>query len=168
MIREIYRNIGNFIFIILLQVLILNNIEFSGFINPYLYLLFILLLPFETPKWVLLIVAFILGLTIDIFSNTLGMHAFATVAIAFLRPYILKIFSPREGYESGMRPGLQTFGWEWLLKYSVIMVFIHHFILFYIETFKFQMFFSTLLRVILSTIFTVILIILSQLLTQKR
>jgi rod shape-determining protein MreD len=168
MIREIYKNIGNFVFIILLQVLILNNIEFSGFINPYLYILFILLLPFETPKWILLLVSFILGLTIDIFSNTLGLHAFATVAIAYIRPYVLKIFAPREGYEAGMRPGLSSFGWEWTLKYFFIIVFIHHFILFFTETFKFQMFFPTLLRVILSTLFTVILIILSQLLTQKR
>jgi rod shape-determining protein MreD len=168
MIREIYKNIGSFIFLVLLQVLILNNIEFSGFINPYLYILFILLLPFETPKWLLITVSFVLGITIDIFSNTLGMHAFACVAIGYIRPFVLKVFAPREGYDTGMRPGLHSFGMEWMLKYAIIMAFIHHFILFYIETFKFQMFFSTFLRVILSTIFTVILIILSQLLTIKR
>jgi rod shape-determining protein MreD len=168
MIKEIYKNIGNFIFLVLLQVLILNNIEFSGFINPYLYVLFILLLPFETPKWVLLTVSFILGITIDIFSNTLGMHAFASVSIAYIRPYILKIFAPREGYDATLKPGLQSFGIEWLIKYAVIMVLIHHTLLFYVEAFKFQLFFATLLRVILSTIFTVILIILSQLITQKR
>jgi rod shape-determining protein MreD len=168
MIKEIYRNIGNFIFLVLLQVLILNNIEFSGFINPYLYILFILLLPFETPKWLLLLVSFILGITIDIFSNTLGMHAFASVFIAYMRPYVLGLFAPREGYDTTMKPGLRSFGMDWLIKYSFIMVLIHHTLLFYIEAFKFQLFFPTLLRVILSSIFTVILIILSQLLTQRR
>jgi rod shape-determining protein MreD len=168
MIRELYRNIGSFFFLVLLQVLVLNNIEFSGFINPYLYILFIMLLPFETPKWILLLISFFLGFLIDLFSNTLGMHAFASVAIAFIRPYILGGIAPREGYEAGMKPGLNSFGWEWILKYSFVMVFVHHFILFYTETFKFQMFFSTLLRVILSTLFTIILIILSQLITQKR
>jgi len=168
MIKEIYKNIGAFIFLVLLQVLILNNIEFSGFINPYLYILFILLLPFDTPKWALLLTAFFLGLSIDIFSDTLGMHSFASVLIAYMRPNVLKIFAPRDGYDTTMRPGLKSFGMEWLVKYSLIMVLIHHFILFYIETFKFELFFSTLLRVILSTIFTIILIILSQLLTLRR
>jgi hypothetical protein len=168
MIRELYRNIGNFIFLVLLQVLVLNNIEFSGFVNPYLYVLFILLLPFDTPKWLLLIVSFLLGISIDLFSNTLGMHAFACLAIAFIRPYLLEVIAPRDGYEAGLRPDKSSLGWEWMIKYSVIMVVIHHFILFYIETFKFQLFFSTFLRVILSSIFTIILIILSQLITQKR
>ncbi len=168
MIKEISRYIGSFIVLVLIQVLILNNIEFSGFINPNLYILFILLLPFETPKWALLLSAFLLGFSIDMFMETFGMHAFATVAIAYIRPSILKLFAPREGYDSAMRPGLQSFGLEWLIKYSLIMVVTHHFILFYIETFKFEMFFATLLRVILSAIFTVLLIILSQLLTLKR
>jgi hypothetical protein len=168
MIKEFYKNIGSFVFLVLLQVLVLNNIQFSGFVNPYLYILFIILLPFETPKWILLLISFALGFTIDLFTNTLGMHAFATVAIGFARPYILRGIAPRDGYETGTKPGINFFGWDWVLKYSLAMVLIHHFVLFNIETFKFQMFFSTLLRIIFSTIFTMLLIVLSQLITQKR
>lgn len=168
MVSDIFRHTGNFIFFVLLQVLILNHIEFSGFINPYLYILFIILLPFQIPRWFLLVVSFLLGISVDLFSNTLGMHAFASVAIAFIRPYLLEVIAPRDGYEVGTKPSIAFFGYEWFIKYAAILVFIHHFSLFYIEAFKFQLFFSTLLRVILSSFFTIILIILSQLLTIRR
>lgn len=157
-----------FVGLVLLQVLILNNIEISGFVNPYFYILFILLLPFETPKWLLLVSSFTLGLSIDLFSHTLGMHAFACVLVAFIRPFLLKVIAPREGYDAGTTPGVKNFGLEWFMRYAVIIVFTHHFALFFIETFKFHQFFSTLFRVILSSIFTLIIILLSQLLMVKR
>ncbi len=168
MIRYFSRHIANFIFLILFQVLILNNIQVSGYINPYLYVLFIILLPFETPKWLLLITGFMLGMSIDLFSNAIGMHTFATVLIAFLRPYLLKYIAPREGYETGTQPNLNFFGAEWFIKYAFILILIHHFALFFMEAFKFQQFFATLLRVILSSIFTLLLVVLSQLLTLRR
>jgi len=168
MIRGVYQNIFNFVGLVILQVLILNNIELSGFINPYFYILFILLLPFETPKWLLLVSSFALGFSIDLFSHTLGMHAFACVFVAYLRPYLLKVIAPREGYDAGTTPGVRYFGLDWFMKYAIIIVFAHHFTLFFIETFKFHQFFSTLFRVILSSIFTLIIIFLSQLLMVKR
>ncbi len=168
MIRGVYQHVFNFVGLVLLQVLILNNVELSGYINPYFYLLFILLLPFETPKWLMLALAFSLGITIDLFSNTLGMHAFACVLVAFFRPYLLKLIAPREGYDSGTEPRIKYFGLEWFMKYAVIMVVTHHFALFFIETFKFHQFFSTMLRVILSSMFTLVIILLSQLFMVKR
>ncbi len=88
----VLQNILSFVLLVLFQVLALNNIQFLGFINPYIYILFIIALPVKTPRWLSLILAFILGLTLDIFSNTLGMHAFATVLIAFLRNGIINLF----------------------------------------------------------------------------
>lgn len=101
MIEIIPRNIFRFIVLVLIQVLILNNIEFSGYINPFLYVLFILLLPFETPAWLLLVSGFALGLTVDLFMNTPGLHAAATVLTAFVRPFVLRILLP----VTGMNPG---------------------------------------------------------------
>jgi rod shape-determining protein MreD len=144
------------------QVLIFNNIEIGGYINPYIYILFIILLPFETPAWITLSLAFLMGLLVDIFSETLGMHTSATVFMAFLRPYILSYFAPRDGYESGSYPRIFYYGLPWFIKYATLMVFTHHLFLFYVEMFKFQDFFATLLRVILSTLFSSILIIISQ------
>ena len=162
MIDRLPRNIIRFLALFLVQVLIFNNIEIGGYINPYIYILFIILLPFETPAWVTLSLAFLMGLLVDIFSETLGMHTSATVFMAFLRPYILSYFAPRDGYESGSYPRIFYYGLPWFIKYATLMVFTHHLFLFYVEMFKFQDFFATLLRVILSTLFSSILIIISQ------
>jgi len=148
--------------------LVLNNMQFSGLINPYLYVLFILLLPFEIPDWMLLLIGFVTGLTIDVFTNTLGLHTSATVFMAFLRPFILNIISPRDGYDTGTSPRLDTFGFNWFIQYSVILIFAHHFILFYLEVFKFSDFFITFFRVILSSIFTILLVLLSQIFMFKK
>lgn len=162
MIKLLPRYIINFIVLVLIQVFILNNIQLGGFVNPYFYVLFILILPFETPNWLLLIIALFLGLTIDLFSNTLGMHSSATVFMAFLRPHVLKIISPRDGYESETLPQLRFYGTSWYLRYAFILVFSHHLFLFYIEVFKLSNFFATFVRVILNTIFTLVLILISQ------
>lgn len=168
MIKVLPRNIFRFVFLVLLQVLVLNNIQLSGFINPYMYVLFILLLPFETPKWVLLVVAFLLGLSIDAFTDTLGMHASATVLMAFFRPYVLNLFAPRDGYEPGTFPRLYYYGFSWFLRYALILILIHHFFLFYIEVFRFTGFFITLWKIILSTFFSLLLVVFSQYLMIRK
>jgi hypothetical protein len=162
MIKLMARNIIRFILLVLAQVLIINNIQVNGYIVPYLYVLFILLMPFETPKWLLIISAFALGLSVDLFTQTPGMHAAASVFMAFLRPYILEMSAPRDGYEAGTYPRVYYYGFQWFLRYTVILVLAHHFILFYIEVFRVSEFFSTFLRVLLSSLVTVILIMLSQ------
>lgn len=162
MIKVLPRNIFRFVLLVLMQVFIFNNIQFSGYINPYIYVLFILLLPFETPGWLLLTLAFLLGFSIDILSGTLGMHTAATVFMAFLRPFILQVFSPRDGYEAGTYPRVHYYGFNWFLKYAAILILAHHLVLFYMEIFRFSDFFSTLLRVLLSSIFSLTLIMLSQ------
>jgi rod shape-determining protein MreD len=162
MIKTFQRNIIRFIILVFAQVLIFNNMEISGYINPYVYILFIILLPFETPPAVTLIWGFALGFTIDIFTETIGMHTASTVFIAFIRPFILSIFAPREGYEKGTNPGINYYGLTWFIKYTFVIVFAHHFMLFYIEMFSIHDFFTTFLRVILSALFSITLITLSQ------
>lgn len=162
MINPVARNIFRMFILVLFQVLVLNNIQVSGYINPYMYVLFILLLPFETPRWLLLISGFAIGLSIDLFVNTPGMHTSATVFMAFLRPYVLKLLMPHDEYEQGTYPRLYYYGVTWFLKYSLVLVFLHHTFLFYVEAFRITFFFHTMLRVLLSTLFSVFLIILSQ------
>lgn len=152
----------------LFQVIILNNIQFSRFINPYFYIVFIMLLPFETPKWVQLVSGFLLGISIDAFSQTYGIHASASVFAAFLRPYVLNLIAPREDYEVGTLPRLHYYGFNWFIKYCTIMVIFHHVFLFYIEVFTFQDFFQTLHRALLSSLFTIVLIVLSQYFIYKK
>jgi len=158
----ILRNIVRFVLVVLFQVLIMDNIMLNGYLVPYFYLLFIILMPFETPRWVQLITGFLLGFSIDLFEHTPGMHTSATVFIAFIRPYLLNLFAPRDGYEPDTFPRIYYYGFTWFLKYAIIMVFAHHFVLFYLEVFNLKDFFSTFLRVILSTLLSVSTIVLSQ------
>ena len=168
MLNEIIRNIIRFIVLIAVQVLIIKNIELGRFITPFIYVLFIIVLPFETPKWLLLLSAFALGITIDMFYDTAGMHAAACVFMAYIRPSVLKLFSPRDGYEFGTQPTIQYLGVPWFLSYSAILIVAHHLVLFYIEIFRFSEFFSTLFRVIMSSIFTILLVVISQYLFYRK
>jgi rod shape-determining protein MreD len=149
-----------FVLLLLLQVLVLNNIQFSGYINPYIYLLFILLLPFEIPDWLLLTICFLTGFIVDLFSLSPGMHTFATVLAGFARPYVLRLVAPRDGYEPGSGPSMVTYGFRWFITYSLFIVLIHHTALFYIEVFRFQDFFRTMFRVIISSFFSLTFILL--------
>lgn len=162
MIRALFKNIFSFILLVFLQVFVFNNIQFSEFINPYFYIIFIILMPFETPGWLLLLSSFFLGLFVDAFTQTLGMHAAACTLMAFIRPAVLKAFAPRDGYEPATLPRIYYYGFIWFLKYSVILILAHHFVLFYVEMFRFSDFFYTLFRVILSVLFSSTLIIVSQ------
>ena len=156
------RNIFRFVVVILFQVLVMDNVMINGYMIPYIYILFILLLPFETPRWVQLLSAFALGLSIDLFSGTLGMHTAASVLAAFARPYLLNLLAPRDGYDPETYPRVHYYGFLWFLKYAALIVVIHHLALFYLEVFQLKHFFSTLVRVILSSILSTSTIVLSQ------
>lgn len=164
----VVRNSIRFLFLVLFQVLILNHINLGGYTNPYLYVYFILLLPFATPRWMLLILAFILGISIDIFTNTMGLNAAATLLMAFCRPYVMRAISREPEEEMGVQPSLKQQGFTWFFLYSLILILIHHVALFYLEIFRFTEFFQTLWRVIVSSLFTLVLVFLSELIFYSR
>ncbi len=162
MIKLLPRNILRFFALVIIQVLVFNNLEINGYINPYIYILFILLLPFETPHFMILISGFLLGIFVDIFSETLGLHTLATVFMAYIRPYVLSSFAPRDGYGLGSFPRVHYYGWPWFIKYTSILTLAHHLVLFYAESFTFEDFFGNLYRTILSSIFSIAIICFSQ------
>ena len=120
MLNEVVNNSIRFLVLMTLQVLLLNNIQFSGYINPMLYTMFILMSPLETASWLVICIWFITGITMDTFCNSAGLHAAATTLMAYSRSYILKLFSPRDGYEFGMKPTLYSFGTAWFIYYTTI------------------------------------------------
>jgi rod shape-determining protein MreD len=162
----VLQNIFRFLLLVLFQVLVLNNIQFMGYINPYVYILFILALPVQTPRWFALLLAFGIGLTIDMFSNTLGMHAFAAVMVAFLRNGTIKLFTAiEEG--NNPTPSFHTFGVSAYIKYAVLLVFVHHTTLFILEALSLGHFWLMLAKIILSTFVTVLIILGIQSLNKK-
>ena len=164
----ILKNIVRFIILVLLQVFVLNNIRINGYINPYLYVMFILLLPFETPGWLLLISSFLIGLSIDLFAHTPGMHASASVFMAFCRPAVIRLISGTKGVESGMLPGVKDMGFRWFFLYSIILIFLHHSLFFFLEVFRLNEFTQTAYRILLSTLSTIVLVLLVEYLFIKQ
>jgi rod shape-determining protein MreD len=168
MINSVIRYLIISVILIMLQVLLFNNIQFSGYVNPYVYIMLIMLLPVEISAWLLLLVSFFTGLIIDFFTGTPGMHTSATVLAGFARPFVLRLIAPRDGYEAGAIPSMEIYGFRWFLFYAVLIVFIHHLSLFYLEVFRFADFFRTLLRVFLSSLFSVTFILLAEYLRKGR
>ena len=155
MINSVLRFGGVVIILVLVQVLVFNNIQFSGFVNPYVYIWIIIRLPSDIPQWLLLIVSFLTGLLIDLFSGSPGMHASATLLAGFSRSFILRMIAPPDGYEAGSTLSMAIYGFRWFFLYSAAIVIIHHTALFFLEVFRFADFFRTILRILLSSIFTV-------------
>lgn len=165
MISEVINNFLRFVGLILIQGLIINELELGTLIVPYIYLLFIMRLPFETPKWLVLFLSFFCGVVMDAFTNTPGLHISTCVFLGFMRPSILRLYAPRDGYEYGMQPTIKSMGVTWFLLYALWMVLLFHFWFFYLEVFSMSGFFNTFLRVLLSSFFAFIMIVLSQFLT---
>lgn len=155
MINSILRYGLIIVLLMLLQILVLNNIQFSGFVNPYVYVMIILLLPSITPAWLVLIISFFTGLVIDLFSGSPGMHASATLLAGFSRPFVLRLIAPRDGYESGSNLSMAAYGFRWFAIYAAAIVLIHHSALFFIEVFRFADFFRTIFRILVSSLFTI-------------
>ncbi len=162
-INVLARNIGRFLILVLIQVFIFNNIHLTSYgVVPVVYILYIILLPFETPKWIVLLLAFFLGFSIDIFSDTLGLNAASSVLIAFIRPGLLNYLAPRTGYEIGSFPRIYYQGANWFLKYSISLVLIHQVSYYLLESFGFDNFWVLLYKVIIASLISMILIVISQ------
>ena len=147
-----------FVVLVLFQVLVINHIRLGGYVHPHIYLIFIMLLPFNTPKWQLLVLGFVLGLSIDLFTGTPGLHAGATTLMAFCRPSIIKLVSGNLKFENIQEPSLGQIDGMWMFRYVLCMVFVHHFALFFLEAFSFHLIGQVLLRILLSVPVSIFLI----------
>lgn len=173
----VVKNFLRFCIILLIQVLVLKQITLrwwsqpDGFpiFIPYLYPLFILLLPLEVPVWLLLLLGFATGLSMDAFSNTAGMHAFATVLIAYLRTNVLSALLPKNLKEyPNQSPGVKTMGWMPFLVYSGFLLLIHHAAFFILEMWSFANIGLLLLKILASSATALLLVIVYLLLFTKQ
>ncbi len=163
----VLQNAIRFVVVLLLQGLVFNHVSVGAYIYPAIYVYFILLLPYETKGWVLLLSSFLLGLGVDFFSNSLGLHAAAAVSMAFLRPLVIRLLTSGKDYEILQSPGIKTSGFSWFMFYSAILILIHHTLLFFLESFSFAEFSQTLLRVLFSSLATLFLVLTGQFLFYK-
>ena len=151
-------HIVRFVALVLVQVLLVNNIRLGGYVHPCIYLVFIMLLPINMPDWQVLGLGFVLGFCIDMFTGTPGLHAGATTLMAFCRPAVLRLVSGHQKLENVHEPDLGQLGGSWFLRYVACLVLVHHFALFFLESFSFRLMGQVLLRILMSVPASVFLI----------
>lgn len=147
-----------FIGLTLIQVLLLNNICLFGYATPFIYVYFLLVIDKDVDQSVLMLMAFLLGLIVDIFSNTPGVNAAASVFLAFVRPTLLRLFSPREEFEN-FEPGIHSLGFWPFTRYTIVSLLVHHAAVFLLEAFSFAHLGYLSLRILCSTLLTIMLVI---------
>jgi rod shape-determining protein MreD len=168
MIKGLFVNLLRFVALVFLQVFLLKNITVYNLCVPYPYIMFIMLLPFETPNFLLFILSFIIGLTIDAFYDTPGLNAAACVILAFVRILFISVTVQKDGFDNEPEPTLSLMGFRWFFTYILVLTLVHHFVLFSLEAFSFSQIQYIMGRVLLSSIFTVLLVLISGLLFFKR
>ncbi|MBV7269968.1 rod shape-determining protein MreD [Winogradskyella sp. WHY3] len=162
----ILSNSTRFIVLLLAQVVICNNINFLGYINPYIYIIFIFLFPIRENRLVLLLVSFMLGMLIDMFSDSGGVHAAAAICLAYARPVLLKTSFGMLYEHQSIKFSNTDLGS--LITYVTFGTLIHHFILFSLEIFNMSSILLILKKTLFSSIFTVILSILIIILFSRK
>ena len=162
MYNTLIRNILRFVGLVILQLMIINNIKLGNFIHPCVYVLYIMILPFDTQKWKLLLSGFLIGFVIDIFNGTPGLNAAATVLMAYLRPNIIGLTTRKSDIDGKIEPSISEMGLQWFYVYMVLLLIIHNLALFILEAFSFRLLGLVLLETLLSVIissFAIVLII---------
>lgn len=167
---DLLRNIIRFILFIGLQVYVLDNIPpLHQFIVPVIYYLFILWLPFSISRFWLLIIGFITGLSIDYFTMTPGLHAAACVLVAYARPFLISILTPKESSEFNYRePSIQGMGWAPYAVYVFVLTLLHHGYLVFLEWLQFGSFLGFVIKVIATTGISMLLIFTAELLFPRK
>lgn len=155
------------VFLAFLQVFVFNNILFFEYINPFLYIAFVFLFPLITLRFYFLLLAFLLGLFVDIFADSGGIHAFSTLTIAYVRLFFIKLYFRKTAVDYPFF-SIQKEPFGKIFNYTVTLTVLHHFILFSLDNFSFQNFSSVLLNTLYSSIFTLLLFFLGGFILIKK
>ncbi len=168
--NNIIKNSARFVLFLLIQIIILNEVPpLHQFITPYVYFIFLLWLPFGTSRLSMTLLGFIFGYALDLFANTPGLHAAACTLLGYLRPTILNLLLAQEASEEiNKEPSIGTMGWGPYFIYVFILTFIHHFYLVLLEWLQFGNFTYFLGKVVATTLMSVLLIFLIELIMNRR
>lgn len=164
------KNIIRFSLFILVQVFVLNQVPpLHHLVTPYIYFLFILWLPFKMGRRTVMVLALALGFSLDCFTKTYGLHAAACVLIAYLRPFLINLLISQEGAESNYNePSVKSMGFVPYFTYIAIFTLLHHSFLFFLETLQTGGFLYFILKTLLSSAISILLILLTELLFVRK
>lgn len=167
---KLVRNILRFVLLVLVQFYVLDKVHLHKLVTPYLYFVFILWMPFQLSRSMQMLLAFALGYTLDSFRHHPGFHSAACVLIAYVRPFLINILIPQEGAETNYEePSVKSMGG--VLPYFIyagVLTLIHHTWLFLLEATQFGDFWYFLLKTLLSTVISLVLIALAELLFYRK
>ncbi len=164
---DFIKQISSFIILLLLQIIVFNNFMFMGYLNPYVYILFIIMLPMNYSRTAVLLLAFAMGACVDIFENSGGVHTAATVFLAFVRRPLLQLSTQKRGIDfESLRIGKLPF--SSFAPYAMLAVFVHHFMLFLIESYQLSDIGHVFIRTLASSLFTFVFIFLIHLWNFKK
>ncbi|MDR1725886.1 MAG: rod shape-determining protein MreD [Bacteroidales bacterium] len=158
----------HFVLLLFAQVLLFDNVRLFGYVNPMIYIWFVLMLPYKTPHWAVLILAFLMGLCVDVLSFGQGFHAVTLTFIGFIRPFVLNFYTGNRDIAPYQRPTLSDMGFMQFAFYISLLVIIHHLLFFSLDVFRFDEIFPFLLRLFLSTVSTVVIILLCDFLFLRK
>ncbi|NLJ82957.1 MAG: rod shape-determining protein MreD [Bacteroidales bacterium] len=152
----------SFFLLLLFQVLVSKSIALWGIVTPMAYILFILILPFQMPKWQVVVLGFVMGISVDLFTGIMGQHAAASLLIAFLRTIIVSVIPTNIKFEDHLRPILWDMHFVWYFQYVLYLTLIHHVTFFLLDSMSVINLFIILGISLLNTVFTVLLIFVFQ------
>ncbi|MCP4520573.1 MAG: hypothetical protein GY827_02560 [Cytophagales bacterium] len=170
--KGVLSQVINFVLYAAIHILVMNKLPLYNTAFCYIYVAFLILLPVNTSRTVELFIGFGTGLFIDIFYDSIGINAAACVALAFVRPYVIQLLSGKHSFEGVSRISIQETGIQWFFIYAGSLLFLHHLILFFIDTSSSQFIFSSIVKAFFSALYTLVTIIIFQYLlatnTQRR
>ncbi len=164
------KNIVRFVLLILMQFYVFDKVHLHYMVTPYIYFLFILWMPFQLNRTVQMLLAFLLGFVLDSFRHSPGFHSAACVLIAYLRPFLINILIPQEGADTNYdEPSVKSMGgFMPYMLYAGVLTLIHHGWLFLLEAWQFGDFWYFIIKTLLSTIVSLLLIIITEMLFSRK
>lgn len=160
--RLILPQVLNFVLYVTLQIVVFRNLVLFDVAFCYVYIAFLLLLPLEIGVMSAMLLGFVSGLFVDVFYNTFGIHAAASVFIMYIRRQWLDFITPRGGYDIGTVPSPKVLGIRWFVTYAFPLILIHHALIFFIEVISFELFSYTLAKIVASAVFTLVVATVTQ------
>ena len=160
------KQIGRFLLLLLLQPLLINNLQFLGVCHPYIYIFSLLVMPITLPRWADMLIGGAVGLLLDMFCNSLGVHIAACIMLMYVRPHLIGAYVlDRERLTDEIN--VRSLGVVNFVKYTILLVLLHHTMVFFLTAWSVQHFWFTLLEVVVSSIISILLLIGADLLRNR-
>lgn len=166
--RDLIKYLLWFVGVILLQSFVFDNLVLPGGFAISFYIIFILILPFNTPIGILMILGFAAGLSVDALSDTFGLNASAALTLAAIRPRLYRFFEPAAGYGENQIPNLTQMGWSWTIKVYTIGILVYYTWFYVLSFLRMSGLWFTASKIMYSTLATLLTILMAQVLFRRK